>query len=279
MIEVELPSGRSDVVISDVKTGDMAQLYNAQKYDLASMFVGSIQKIVNVDVRSMYLEDFRYLLAMIDRICWISSHRTYEWQCVRPYYVTYDNERHLDPPVGRRYDVVDCGATNTEEVPNMRMKMHKWRTLPYGMVHPTVERWLEAHDLIEDGSDKKLTHTAMWADSDLPLAQTVELLSIEDLAELEAHTYVACELTVNFTCNRCLRKYQHSHELNFLNFLRAYSDQSMMTMMHDIAVHRSVFCPDDMSIKKLLYWHGLLVKEMQKRAEDAALAKSKGSKK
>lgn len=266
MLEIELPSGRSDVVLTHVLTGHMMQIYNAQKYELPEMFVGAIQKLINVDIKTLFLEDFRYLLAMIDKISWTESHRIYEWRCVRPYYVTYDNERHMERPVGRRYDVVDCNSLNTEEIPRIKLTMGKWRTLPYGMRHPTVGRWLEAQKLSETEGD--ICFDAMWADSDLPLSQTIDLLSPSDLMEIRMHKYVICELSVNFRCNTCLRRYTYDHALNLLNFLRVYSEQSMMNMTNDMAVHRKIFCPDDMPLNKLLYWHGLLVKELQKKAED-----------
>lgn len=268
MIELELVSGRKDVILTHPTIAHMTPLYNAQHYTLAHTFIRAIQQIVNVDLNTMYLEDFRYLLAMIDKICWTQGHRIFEWRCTSPYYVTYDNERHYSPPLNRRFDTVECNTLNSEEIFNTKVITNKWKTLPTGMVHPTVARWLEAHDLLDELGP--IVFDAMWIDSDMDLKRTVELATYKDIMEVRVNKYEICECVSQFKCSICLRQYKNRQPLDLLNFLRVYSETSIMNMTHDLAVHRKTLVPDTMTIKNLLYWHGMLIKDLQKAAEEAA---------
>lgn len=272
MIELELPSGRKDVILTHPTIALLTPLYNAQHYTLAHTFIRAIQQIVNVDLNKMLLEDFRYLLAMIDKICWTQGHRIFEWRCTSPYYVTYDNERHYTPPKNRRYDVRDCGTLNTEEIFNTRVVTNKWRELPEGLVYPTVERWLEAHDKLDDLGP--VVFDVMWIDSDLSIEQTLNVAPYSDILHARQNKYEICECVSKFKCSTCLRMYDNRQPLDLLNFLRVYSETSVMNMTHDLAVHRKTLVPDTMTIKNLLYWHGMLIKDLQKAAEEAAKKKS-----
>ena len=273
MLEIELLSGRSDVVLGQFQVDHMASLYNAQKYDIANQLVGTIQKIVNVDLHSMLFEDFKSLLAMIDKTSWTDGHRIFEWRCSRPYYATMNGQRHYERPTGRRFEQIDCKALNTEELPRTRVKMSKLRTLPDGMVYPTVGRWLEAHSLKD--AYGSVPFDVMWIDSDLPLKQTIDLVPPDDLIEVRRNKHSCVEIELNLTCNSCLRKYRVLQDMDALHFLRVLSEESVMTMTHDIAVHRKVMCPPTFSIKELFYWHGMLIKDLQKQAEKIALEKGK----
>ncbi len=273
MIEIALPSGRTDVILNHLNVAHLTPLYNAQHYSLAHTFIKTIQQVINVDLMQMYLEDFRYLLAMIDKISWTQGHRVFEWRCTNPYYVTYDNQRHYEVPRGRRFKQVDCNSLNTEEISNMRVVNNKWKKLPTGMVHPTVARWIQAQDACETIGD--IAFDVMWIDSDLSIEETLDAVPYRDILEVRAHKYSICECVSNFKCNICLRKYENRQPLELLNFLRVYSETSIMNMTHDLAVHRKILVPDDMTVKKLFYWHGLLLKDLQHAAEERAKRNSK----
>ena len=273
MLEIYLPSGRTDVRIDQVTADAMSSLFNAQKYKLPELFVDTLQRFTNVKVRDMYLEDFRYMVAMFDRDSWPQSHRLYEWRCLQSFFVDMKGERHYDRPIGCKSVEVDCNMLNTEEVMRQRIVSHKWRDLPAGLRHPTVQRWIEAETLSED-TDRTQYMNAMYIDSDLPLEQTLEYASPLELMNASNYVFISCELETTHKCNKCFRSYVHKSPIDLLGYLRVFSDTSMMNMTLDLASAKSIYVPDNITINKLLYWHSAYVHDKNKAEEQRALAKA-----
>ncbi len=273
MLEIYLPSGRTDVRIKQITADVMSSLYNAQKYRLPDLFVDTLQRFTNVDLRSMYLEDFRYMVAMFDRNSWPQSHRMYEWRCTQPFFVDMKGNRHYERPQGRKFVEVPCELLNTEEVRSQRVIEHKWQPMPPGLRHPTVQRWIDAEILAETVCRDLVMH-GMYIDSDLPLDQTLEYASPMELLNAANFVFVSCEVETTHTCNRCFRKYKYKNPIDILGYFRVYSDTSMMNMTLDLASAKGIYVPDDITINKLLYWHSAYVQDRNKAAEARALAKA-----
>lgn len=274
MLEIYLPSGRSDVRIKQVTADAMSSLYNAQKYKLPDLFVDTMQRFTNVSIRDMYLEDFRYMIAMFDRNSWPQSHRLYEWRCTQNFFVDMTGERHYERPRGRKFVEVQCGLLNTEEVARQRIIEHKWRDMPTGLRHPLVRHWIEAETLAETENRTQVMN-AMYVDSDLPLAQTMIYADPVDLLNASNYSFVSVELETTHKCNRCLRVYKHTNAIEILNYLRVFSDTSMMNMTLDLASAKNIYVPDDIPINKLLYWHSAYVHDKNKAEEARALARAR----
>lgn len=273
MLEIYLPSGRSDVRIMQVTADAMSSLFNAQKHKLPELFVDTLQRFTNVRIRDMYLEDFRYMLAMIDRNSWPQSHRLYEWRCTQAFFVDMRGERYYDRPRGRKFVEVECNLLNTEEVMRQKIVTHKWRDLPQGLRHPTVQRWIDA-ELLAETEDRTQVMNAMYIDSDIPLAQTLEYASPVELLNASNYVYVSCELETTHKCNRCFRTYTYKSPIDILGYFRVFSDTSMMNMTLDLASAKNIYVPDDITINKLLYWHSAYVHDKNKAEEQRALAKA-----
>ncbi|QYW03780.1 hypothetical protein pEaSNUABM45_00137 [Erwinia phage pEa_SNUABM_45] len=274
MLEIYLPSGRTDVRIQQVTADAMSSLYNAQKYKLPDLFVDTLQRFTNVRVRDMYLEDFRYMLAMFDRNSWPQSHRLYEWRCVQSFFVDMRGERHYDRPRGRKFVEVPCDMLNTEEVSKQRIIEHKWYDVPAGVRHPTVQRWIEA-ELLAETHERTQVMNALYVDSDLSLEDTILYTDPAELLNAGSYEYISCELETTHKCNRCFRTYKHKSPINILGYLRVYSDTSMNNMTLDLASAKNIYVPDNININKLLYWHSAYVHDKNKAEEARALEKSK----
>lgn len=271
MLEIYLPSGRTDVRIQKVTISVMGALYNAQKYQLPELFVDTLQHFTNVSIRDMFLEDFRYMVAMFDRDSWPQSHRMYEWRCTAPFYVDMHGERTYERPTGRKYVTVPCTMLNTEEVMKHRVVTHKWRSMPKGVRHPTVQNWIDA-ELLAETMDRTMVMNAMYIDSDLPLAETVEYATPMELMYAGQFQFASCELETTHKCNRCFRTYKYTNPINIMAYLRVFSDTSMMNMTLDLASAKNIYIPDEMTINKLLYWHGAYVQDKQRAEEARAIA-------
>ncbi|QZE56329.1 hypothetical protein pEaSNUABM40_00133 [Erwinia phage pEa_SNUABM_40] len=271
MLEIYVPSGRTDVRIDQITANAMSSLFNAQKHKLPELFVDTLQRFTNVKIREMYLEDFRYMLAMFDRNSWPQSHRLYEWRCTQPFFVDMRGERYYDRPHGRKFLEVDCNMLNTEEVMRQKILTHKWRELPKGLRHPTVQRWVEA-ELLAETHNRTQVMNAMYIDSDVPLEQTLEYTDPVELIEAGNYVFVSCELETTHKCNRCFRTYTYRTPIDILGYFRVFSDTSMMNMTLDLASAKGIYVPDDITINKLLYWHSAYVHDKNKAEEQRALA-------
>lgn len=261
--------------IEKVTIGAMGSLYNAQKYTLPDLFVDTLQQFTNVNIREMLLEDFRYMVAMFDKDSWPQSHRMYEWRCTMPFYVDMHGERTYERPRGRKHVEVPCTMLNTEEVMKHRVVTHKWRDVPEGLCHPTVQRWIDA-ELLADTMDRTMVMNAMYIDSDLPLVETVKYATPMELIYAGRFQFASCELETKHKCNRCFREYKYTNPINILSYLRVFSDTSVMNMTLDLASAKNIYVPDEMTINKLLYWHGAYVQDKQRAEEARVLAKAAG---
>lgn len=274
MLEIYLPSGRTDVRIQQVTADAMSSLYNAQKYKLPELFVDTLQRFTNVRIRDMYLEDFRYMVAMFDSNSWPKAHRLFEWRCTQDFFVDMRGERHYERPRGRKFVEVPCNMLNTEEVSKQRVIEHKWYAMPKGVRHPTVQRWIEA-ELLAETHERTQVMNALYVDSDLSLEETILYTYPAELLYAGSFEYISCELETTHKCNRCFRTYKHKSPINLLGYLRVYSDTSMNNMTLDLASAKNIYVPDDININKLLYWHSAYVHDKNKAEEARALERSK----
>lgn len=275
MLEIYLPSGRTDVRIEQITADAMSSLFNAQKYKLPELFVDTLQRFTNVRVRDMYLEDFRYMVAMFDRDSWPQSHRLYEWRCSQPFFVDMRGERYYDRPTRCKFVEVECDMLNTEEVMKQRVVASKWTDLPQGLRHPTVQRWIEA-EVLSETMDRTQVMNAMYIDSDLSLELTLEYAAPVELLNARRHAFVSCELETTHKCNKCFREYTYKTPIDILAYFRVFSDTSMMNMTLDLASAKSIYVPDDITINKLLYWHSSYVYDRNKAAEAHAIRVASG---
>lgn len=273
MLEIYLPSGRSDTRIDKITADSMSSLYNAQKYKLPDLLVDTLARFTNIDIRSMYLEDFRYMLAMFDRDSWPTSHRTYEWRCVQNFFVDMTGNRYYTKPKGKISRSIPCDMLNTEEVSKYRVVTNKWQQPPQGLCNPTVSRWIEAYTASEDIGSIALT--AMYIDSDLSIIDTLNNISPDELMRASSYAWSICELETTFKCGRCFREYVQRTPIDLLGYLRTFSDTSMMNMSMDLTTSKGAYIPDNIPISKLLYWHSCFLKDLQKAKEEAAMAAGK----
>ncbi len=268
-----MPSGRSGVRIGMITADVMGSLYNAQKYRLPDLFIDTLQNFTNVDIRTMYMEDFRMLVAWFDRNSWPQSHRTYEWRCKKKFYSAMNGERFYERPRGRKYIEVECNMLNTEDVMKHRVISHPWRDPRPGCRHPTVQRWAEYETLAET-FDPTLAQAALYMDSDLSLEDTIKYSSPRDLMYAGIDPYISCEIETKHKCNKCFREYVYTNPIDILGYLRVFTETSMMNMTLDLASVNKLYVPDDITINKLLYWHSSYIQDKQKAEEALAIARA-----
>ena len=182
-------------------------------------------------------------------------------------------ERFYTRPLDRTYHELQCNMLNTEEVSKFRTVTNKWRAMPTGLRHPTVQRWADAYVLSETVGPVALQ--AMYIDSDLSIEDTIANTPPDELMNVSKHVFEICELETTFKCNRCFRTYTQRTAVDLLSYLRVYSDASMMNMSMDLTTNKGTYIPDNIPIEKLLYWHSCFIKDMQRAKEEAALQKSK----
>lgn len=270
MLEIQLPSGRTDVRIEKTFTLDkMASLHNAQKYTLPEVFVKTLQHFTNVDLKEMLLEDFRYFIAMFEKSSWPDSHRSYEWRCTTPYYLDMRHNIHFVRPQRKKFVEVPCNKLNTEEIARQQIQEYPWREMPAGYKHPTVAKWIEHFTLIEEYGEK-IAEAAMWLDSDVDLKTTLKHSSLSEILGAGKYAFRICALKTVFKCNHCMRVYETIQPFEILNHLRTYSDQSMMNMTLDLAASNNIYVPDDAPLMKLLYWYSCYIKDLNNAKEERA---------
>lgn len=273
MLEVQLLSGRADVTVQQIHTRSMSAFYNANKYKLARQLVLTLNSYVNLDLFSMLLEDFKYLCALIDKDSWPEGFRTYEWRCAQPFHVDVLRNMYLDKPSHIATKPIPCKRLNTEEVRDQRIITDPFYELPEGYKWPTVLDWVEANDLEEQYG--QLAQDAMWIDSDLSIADTLKYTSMEDLMGSRQYQNSLVNVRTVLKCAACVRRYTDISPLNPIGFFRTNSDKAMMDMSLNLTSALDSYIPDDMPIKKFLYWYSCYVKDKNEAEEARRLAEAK----
>lgn len=273
MLEVQLLSGRTDVIVGQIHTRSMSALYNANKYKLASQLVLTLNTYVNVDLFDMLLEDFKYLCALIDKDSWPEGFRTYEWRCNTPFHVDILRNMHLEKPAHIATKPIPCKRLNTEEVRNQRIVTEPYYALPEGYKWPLVRDWVEASDLEEVYGE--LAYDAMWIDSDLRLVDTLQYVPMADLLGARAVKTSLVNIKTVLKCSSCSRRYTDESELKLLGFFKASSDKAMMDMSLNLTSALDAYIPDDIPVKKFLYWYSCYVKDKNEAEEARRLAEAK----
>lgn len=266
-------SGRSDVTVGQIHTRSMSSLYNVNKYKLARQLVLTLNSYINIDLFDILFEDFKYLCALIDKDSWPEGFRTYEWRCTQPFYVDILRNMYLDKPTDISTKPIPCRRLNTEEVRDQRIVTEKFYDLPEGYRWPTVRSWVEANDLEEEFG--QLAYDAMWIDSDLSVADTLKYVPFEDILGSKQHQTSLVNIRTVLKCGSCSRRYTDISPLNPLGFFKTNSDKAMMDMSLNLTAALDSYIPDDMPIKKFLYWYSCYVKDKNEAEEARRLAEAK----
>lgn len=276
-LEVDLPSGRNGVRIAPLPLSAMRGIYNSSTYSLPEILISTLQPYVNVPIMDMYEEDFKYLLAWIDRVSYPESLRNYNWRCVKPYWANAKNELLYDDPNDPEYKLFDCNYLNSEQVRHFKVRKVDFVDLPEGLHWPTVREWVDTFAAVEAGHSEIVAECAKWLYSDTPsIHERIIRMTYEDMLKVRHGKEVCVYVEIKFMCNKCFRKYMHRAPLNPLKFLRTYSPAAIMDMAWNLTSFLDAYVPDDMPLMKFLYWHSCYVKDKNAAAERKALEKATG---
>lgn len=257
----------------------MAPLFTSVRYHSPEILLEVIQNVCTHDVSSMEDDDFRYLLAFVDRVSYTEDSRVMTWKCLAPRWV-----RGVEGTAGFDYTPVNphnpayvkttCDSLNTQDV-RFTVKLNGGRReLPANMRHPIVGTLEEAQTAIESGYPEDLIMCARWVDSDWPLTAIADSLSCEELAVIKRHMYSCVTVEQKLRCGFCPNEVTSNDPLDMFGFLRVFSDVSMMNMQFNLSMHFNACIPEDIPLKRLLYHHGCYVQdrreaEKKKREREA----------
>lgn len=275
LLPIQLPSGRTDVTIGRLLTSDMALLHNACQYELAPQFVQAIQRIVNVNLMDMLEEDFKYLLAWVDKTSYPDALRNYNWRCVKPYWADANNVVVFNDPNSVKFKKFECLKLNSEQVRDMSVIQTKMHTLPSNMHWPTVREWVESVEAQDQGFDPRVVEVAKWWNSDKRVEDRIQDITFRESVQVRAYIDSKVQVKLKLKCNFCGRVYEHTQPLKLFKFLRTYSPTSIMDMAWNLTSYLESYIPDDVPLVKFLYWHSCYVKdknemEEKRRIQEAA---------
>ena len=277
------PSGREDVSVRQMHTQEMQALYNALYYNDPDLFLAVIQNMTDANVYEMEDDDFRYLLALFDKVSYTDDTRTITWRCLAPRWVKgtlgqagydYTDRDPQDP----HYHKSTCGSLVTNEVRFRVKTVGKRHNLPHGIRHPLVKTYPESVRLIEEGVDRDLVEIARWVDTDLPLITTLHEMTLSEIAEVRRAMYSCIEVQKTLQCNFCSNNPTISEPLSFTSYLRIFSEISMMNMEFNLNVHFGAVIPNSIPLKKLLYMHGCYVQDKREADKKRRERQAKGAK-
>ena len=279
------PSGIQDVGLAKLRCSHMGPLYNAHKYNDPALLLEVIQQVCDKDLMQMTDDDFRYLLVLIDRVSYTEDTRLIEWRCNAPQWFRKTDDPDLKKvvfvnPFDPAFEKSSCASLNSSEV-RYKISAGKARTLPSGMQHPKVSTLAQASELVADGFNADLVEAARWVDSDWPLRDVVNDLSLAELAVIKLNMYCSVKVTRAMRCNFCPAQHAVTSDLNIMQYLRVFSEKSMMNMQFNLNTLFNASLPEDMPIKTLLYHHGCYQQdkraaEKQKRELEAARRRGGG---
>lgn len=274
------PSGLTDVGLSPLLCSHMGPLFNAIKYKSPDLLLDVMQVCCSVDVRKMEDDDFRYLLALVDRVSFTEDSRVLNWRCHAPRWIrgtegTENYDYVFTNPHHPSYVKGECGSLNTQDVRMDVVVEGGRRKLPDGMRHPLVGTLDESVVAIEEGYPEDTIMAARWVDCDWPLRAIADSLSLSELAFIKRHMYSCIRTKMKLRCNHCPNEVTQVNPLDLFAFLRVFSDVSMMNMQFNLSMHFNACIPEDIPLKRLLYSHGCYVqdrREAEKKKRERAAA-------
>lgn len=269
------PSGISNVGVGKLLCAHMGSLYNASKYNDIDLLVETLQQVCDYPITEMTDDDLRYLLSIMDRVSYTEDTRLLEWRCAGAAWRRERTEQHepstvYENPNDLSFVRTTCGILNTSDV-RYKTIVSPARVLPSGMRHPRVKTLLEAQTLTD--YPEELRDLARWVDSDWPLRDTIDSLTLPEIAVLRQHRYSCVRVRKSVGCNFCMRTTVYEEELNLTRFLRVFSETSMMNMQFNLNTLFNTSITEDTPIKTLLYHHGCYLqdkREADKKKREAA---------
>lgn len=277
------PSGIQDVGLAKLRCSHMGALFNAHKYNDPALLLEVLQQVCDYDIMTMTDDDLRYLLVLVDRVSYTEDTRLVNWRCHSPqWFRRTDDPTRMSVvfanPYDPEFDKRSCDSLNTSEV-RYKVNVGKVKTLPAGMQHPRVATLSEAAGLVSSGYNADLVEAARWVDSDWPLMDVVNDLSLAELAIVRLNMYCSLTVSRHMRCNFCPAEHTITSDLNIMQFLRVFSEKSMMNMQFNLNTLFNASLPEDMPIKTLLYHHGCYLqdkREAEKRRRELEARSRRG---
>lgn len=274
------PSGIQDVGLAKLRCSHMGALYNAHKYNDPALLIEVLQQVCDYDIQKMTDDDLRYLLVLVDRVSYTEDTRIVNWRCHAAQWARQTDDPELKKvvftnPFDPEFKKGSCNSLNTTDV-RYKVNVGKTRQLPHGMQHPRVSTMVQAADLVANGYNEDLVQAARWVDSDWPLVDVVNDLSLAELAAIKLHMYCALTVSQSLRCNFCPAQHTVTSDLDIMKFLRVFSEKSMMNMQFNLNTLFNASLPEDMPIKTLLYHHGCYLqdkREADKRRRELEAAR------
>lgn len=242
----------------------MPALFTAMRYRSPDMLLEAIQDLCTENVYEMEDDDFRYLLACIDKTSYTEDTRVMNWRCLAPRWIrgvpnTPGFDYVPENPHNPAYTKSTCDSLNTQDV---RLKVRvtgKRRTLPDGMRHPKIKTLVEAHEAISAGYPEDLINCARWVDSDWSLVDIADSLELAEIATIKQNMYSIIEVEQKLRCGflpqrgNALRSARHLWLPSCIQ--RRVHDEHAVQPEHAFQRAHS----EDVPIKRLLYHHGCYV--------------------
>jgi hypothetical protein len=274
------PSGLDDVGLYPMLSHHMGPLFTAIHYRSPELLVDVIQSLCTYDVLTMEDDDFRYLLALVDRVSYTEDSRVINWRCLAPRWVKgVEGTAGFDytpvNPHNPKYRKTVCDSLNTQDVRFTVKVVGERRKLPANMKHPLISSLEPAYSAIKNGYPEDLIMAARWVDCDWPLEAIADSLTCEELATIKRHMYSRIVVQQKLRCAFCPNEVLNVDPLDMFGFLRVFSDVSMMNMQFNLSMHFNACIPEDIPLKRLLYHHGCYVqdrREAERKKREAAAA-------
>lgn len=278
------PNLKGDVGLSKLRCNQMTALFNASKYDEPGLLISTLQTATDVDVNLLTDDDLRYLIAMQDRVSYTEDSRVTTWRCHAPSWErgepgTEERERVFTNPHDNSFTKSKCNMLNTQDV-RVKVKISEARSLPAGMRYPMANTLQEASELRSRNVNSALIEVARWVDSDWPLLEIINSLSLSEIAVIKKHMHSRVRVVSTLRCGVCQTVHEVDEDLSIRYFLRVYSEKSMLNMYFNLNTLFNTSIPEDQPIKTLLYHHGCYLqdkREADKKRRELEAQRKRGA--
>lgn len=268
--------------------GDLGVLDNAVRHRSIHTLVDLIQTHISVDVKTLRVIDFKYLLFWLKQKSFPDNSITVEWRCVNPvvhvegFPKRIDKSGKLDTLNSASlhrmgYERSTCSRLNTEIVYMVRSSVEVIPTnfkLPKGYKFPIVQDLLDAEELLEDESLEHLVPYLMWIDS--PLNDALEIFELMDgdifetCANIDKFKALPYGTRINYKlkCGTCDHEYNIVKDPDLFSILPSLPGDKVMDLQYNLFGNfPGAVLDEDTPSMKLFYWHSRLVKDKQKQEE------------
>lgn len=272
-------SSTLEVGLAPMLCHHMGPLFAAVRHRSASMLINVVQAYCDRPILDLEDDDFRYLLAIFDKVSYTEDTRVVEWRCHHPKWTrgstgdtTYDHV-YTDPH-DPRYVQATCDTLNTQSV-HYRLIRGARRKLPDGMRYPIIRTMVEAERAEGDGYPADLLECARWVKSDWPLREIADSLTMAEVAEIRKHMHTTMRVERVLKCSFCPNRETIVDDMDIFGFLRVYSDMSMLNMQFNLSTFFNAEIGESAPIKRLLYHHGCYIKDLKEAEKQKRLRESK----